>query len=314
MNPKKSPQKLPKTRLGLLIPLFLVAIASHGLAQTVLFDFGRHDNTNGSTITGALPTNGVVVGSATAIGDTTSYVWNSIGTGTQTPATGNPTFNGFQDQTGTSVNWSIGNVQTALTQANGFLNGGLKLVSGQGTSKDPTSLLGKYAVANATGDYWFVDNTVATTGASSRGGFTLSGLDPSLSYTFTLFGSRNSSTTRYTHYFLQGANTGYGFLQTSGLNIGATLGVGTDTGQYDGNDANVLVLSGVNPTAGGTISLSFLGSTTSTSLASNFATASGNSFGYLSFMEVKAVPEPSAVSLLGVGLAGLWAARRNRRS
>ena len=139
MNPKKSPQKLPKTRLGLLFPLFLLAMASHGLAQTVLFDFGRHDNTNGSTITGALPTNGVVVGSATAIGDTTSYVWNSLGTGVTAQASGNPTYTGFQDQAGGSVNWSIGNIQSALTQANGFLNGGLRATSGQGTSKETVS-------------------------------------------------------------------------------------------------------------------------------------------------------------------------------
>jgi hypothetical protein len=300
----------------LIFALNLVIASSTGIAQTVLFDFGRHDNTHGSTITGALPVNGVTVGSATAIGDTVSYTWNSIGTGTNNQVLGNPTYSGFKDQAGGSVGWSIGNIQQSWTQANGFQNGGLSSAGTLNTRKDPSfSLLGKYAVANVTGDYWFVDNTLATTGPASRAGFTISGLDPSLSYTFNLFGSRHSTSARYTHYFLEGSNRGYGLLQTSGSNIGSgdagSIAGNLDTGKYDGNDANILTISGVNPTSAGNISLAFFGTSTSASLADT-PNANGNSFGYLNFMEVSAVPEPSGVSLFAAGLIGLWATHRRR--
>ena len=300
----------------LIFALDLVIASSTGIAQTVLFDFGRHDNTNGSTITGALPVNGVAVGSATAIGDTVSYTWNSIGTGTNNQVLGNPTYSGFKDQAGGSVGWSIGSIQQSWTQANGFQNGGLSSAGTLNTRKDPSfSLLGKYAVANVTGDYWFVDNTLGTTGPASRAGFTISGLDPSLSYTFKLFGSRNATDARYTHYFLTGSNTGYGLLQTSGTDIGSgnagSISGNSDTGKYNGNDANILTISGVNPTVGGNISLSFFGTTTSASLAAT-PNANGNSLGYLNFMEVAAVPEPSGFSLLAAGLIGLWATHRRR--
>jgi hypothetical protein len=300
----------------LISALNLTIASSTTIAQTVLFDFGRHDNTNGATITGALPVNGVTVGSATAIGDTVSYTWNSVGTGNAGQELGNPTYNGFKDQTGASVNWSIRNILQSWTQANGFQTGGLSSAGTLLTRKDPSfSLLGKYAVANVTGDFWFVDNTLATTGPTSRAGFTISGLDPSLSYTFNLFGSRYNTSARYTHYFLNGSNTGYGLLQTSGSNIGSgnagTISGNTDTGKYDGNDANILTIGGINPTAGGNISLSFFGTSTSASLAAT-PNANGNSFGYLNFMEVIAVPEPSGFSLLAAGLIGLWATHRRR--
>ena len=311
-----SKKTVPSNRFVLIFALNLIIASSTSIAQTVLFDFGRHDNSHGSTITGALPVNGVTVGSATAIGDTVSYTWNSVGTGIASQEVGNPTYNGFKDQTGSSVNWSIGNIQQSWTQANGFQNGGLSSASTSNTRKDPSfSLLGKYAVANVTGDYWFVDNTLTPNGPTSRAGFTISGLDPSLSYTFNLFGSRNSTSARYTHYFLNGSNTGYGLLQTSGLNIGSGNAGSTsgnpDSGKYDGNDANILTIGGVNPTVEGNISLSFLGTSTSTSLAAT-PNANGNSFGYLNFMEVTAVPEPSGFSLLAAGLIGLWATHRRR--
>lgn len=303
----------------LLFSIWLGLICT-GSAQTVLFDFGRHDNTNGSTITGALPVNGVTVGSATAVGDTVSYVWNSVGVGTQPQGAGNPTFTGFQDQTGASLGWSIGSLlnlsgtNNAYTQANGFINGGLKQVTGQGTSVNPSfSLLGKLAVANATGDYWFVDNSTTTTGPTARAGFTLSGLDVSKTYSFTMFGTRNSTSTRFTQYFVQGSNSGKDILQTSGTNIGAGNGVGTDTGLYDGNDNRTVTISGITPLSDGTISVAWIGRGDS-NFAADFATATGNSFGYLNVMQVVGVPEPSALSLMGLGLAGLWAVRRTRRS
>jgi hypothetical protein len=311
-----SKKTVPSKRFVLIFALNLIIASSTSIAQTVLFDFGRHDNLNGSTITGALPVNGVTVGSATAIGDTVSYTWNSIGTGSSEQYTGNPTYNGFKDQTGASVGWSIGSIQQSRTEGNGFQNGGLSSSGTLVTRKDPSfSLLGKYAVANVTGDYWFVNNTIATTGPTARAGFTISGLDPSLSYNFNLFGSRYETAARYTHYFLNGSNTGYGLLQTSGSDIGSvnagSISGNTDSGKYNGNDANILTISGVNPTVGGNISLSFFGTSTSTSLAAT-PNANGNSLGYLNFMEVTAVPEPSGFSLLAAGLIGLWATHRRR--
>ncbi|NBW58050.1 hypothetical protein EBR43_09805 [bacterium] len=297
-----------KNYITWLAALLIVAVTNICNADSVLFDFGRHDNTNGMTVTGAISPSGVVVGSATAIGDTTSYVWNSVGATNQLQALNNPSYTGFQTQAGVSVGWSIGNLlsnpvsvtNNAYTQSNGFLNGGLKQISGQSTSINPSfSLLGKYAVANATGDYWFVDNTTATTGGAARAGFTLYGLDPNLQYSFTMFGSRSGTLARYTRYVLIGNNVGDAILQTTGTDIGASnaTGLGGDTGLYNGNDNKTATVSNITPLSDGTISLLFY-SRSDANFSANYSTDVGNTFGYLNLMEVSYIPEPATSNLM----------------
>ena len=53
--------------------------------QTVLFDFGRHDTSNGAVVSTTLyNSNNTAVGPGTAVGDSVSYVWNSLGGSNQT--------------------------------------------------------------------------------------------------------------------------------------------------------------------------------------------------------------------------------------
>ncbi len=116
--------------------------------------------------------------------------------------------------------------------------------------------------------------------------YTFSGLDPASTYDFTIWGSRNANDTRVTRYTL-----GNGVTST------------TDTLQVAGpvNNANVVVLGGIAPTAGGELSLSLV-------------QVSGG-FGYINALRIDtvAVPEPSMWALLGLGIVGIVAIRRRRR-
>ncbi len=306
INGKAGPKKSfsGAIRASLISVGYFVCLLSpwgvYGQEQTVLFDFGRHDTSNGAVVSTTLyNSNNTAVGPGTAVGDSVSYVWNSLGGTNQTQSGSGVSFGQFRDQNGTALSWVIGNLSNPLTQANGFQNGGLKLVSGQGVSKDPTNaLLGKFAVPNATGDYWFVDNTGTRT--NDRAGFLLTGLDVGKRYRFTLFGSRYNTGNRYTRYLVSGYNSASGFLQTSGTDIGAGNGVGTDTNKYDGNDARTLTLPSVTPMPDGTISVAWLGRA-DTNFSSDFSTDSGSSFGYLNFMQVEVFPAGHTAYLVDIG-------------
>ena len=245
----------------------------------------------------------IVVGRGTAAGDTVSYVWNSLGGPNADQGGASVSFSQFQDQDGNALPWTLRDVIASRTEGNGFQTGGLKLVSGQSNSVNPTNgYLGKLAVPNATGDFWFVNHTL-TNGSTHRAGFTLTNLDTAKRYRFTLFGSRNTTNTRFTCYQIAGSNTVGGSLQSSGTDIGAGSGVGTDTNKYDGNDARTLTLPAVTPAADGTILLTWLGRSDSNFPADFAATNAANSFGYLNLMQVEIFPAGYTTYLVDIGSA-----------
>ena len=247
-------------------------------------------------------TRDTTVGRGTAAGDTVSYVWNSLGGPNLDQGGASVSFGQFQDQDGNALPWTLRDVISSRTEGNGFQNGGLKLVSGQANSVNPTkTFLGKLAVPNATGDYWFVNNTITTTGPTARAGFLLTNLDTAKRYRFTLFGSRNQTDPRFTCYQIAGNNTVGGLLQSSGTDIGAGNGVGTDTSKYDGNDARTLTLPAVTPAADGTILLTWLGRSDSNFPADFSAINAANSFGYLNLMQVEVFPTGYTTYLVDIG-------------
>jgi hypothetical protein len=286
MKRSQFPSRVPAAFAALLLAGAAMAPAG---AQAVLFDFGRHDS----------GTNGQIVSSpATPIGGSGTYYWNSVGGAATDQDASNPTFTGFVDTDNNALaGWSIGGLSSNVA-SNGFLNGGLIAGADSSPSVDvginPSAAnLGLFAVANATGDYWF---------STTSGTFTLSGLDNTKTYDFTFFGSRWGTSARYTTYTVDGAGAPVtsGSLQTTGTDIGlgAASGNGGDTGLYDGNDSFTAAVLGVAPDSG------------AISIAIN---AASGGFGYLNAMRVEVIPEPSAASLLALWGAGWAVALRRRR-
>ena len=113
-------------------------------------------------------------------------------------------------------------------------------VTAGGLQSPSALLLSDLAVESATEDYFFVANTTPTNVIE------FSGLDQSSRYIFTMFGTRNTTSTRISEYTLTGNNTSVKTLQTSGENIGSD-------GIYDGNDNTVAVSDTMTPDADGKI-------------------------------------------------------------
>jgi lysophospholipase L1-like esterase len=160
-------------------------------AQTVrsmLADFGPNDVTNGNI---------------TPSPDANGNYWNNILN--QTAVT--DTFRLVDKaNVATGIKLKVG----ANFLTNGIATGGLLA---------PTAaLLGEYAIATATQDYFFLQGT----GATSIGTLTMSGFNPTKRYVFHLFGSRVATTeTRVTQYRLTGATTATLLHTTTGPNVGA---------------------------------------------------------------------------------------------
>jgi hypothetical protein len=241
-------------RLGIA----LACVAQPVCAATYLVDFGPTDGTNGNV---------------TASPDSNGNHWNSWpaslsgGSGITTGPLSNLVSTANQNS---SIDIAVSG---GSFSSNGIVNGGLLAPS--------AALLGDFAIATATQDYFFT---------TSNGELTLSGLNPGFTYDFRFFGTREAAGTRETRYSLTGAGaTSTTTLITSGSNIG-------DDGAYDGNDDEIASISGIAPTAGGEIVL-------------DVDVVSGG-FAYLGILELTAVPEPSRVSLFGIAVAGILMRRR----
>jgi lysophospholipase L1-like esterase len=221
--------------------LLLLALASLTLGQargqtvrSVYADFGLNDISNGNS---------------TPSPDTNGNYWNNIlnQTGVQ------DTFRLVDKaNAATGIKLKVG----AGFQTNGILNGGLLAPS--------AALLGQYAVATATQDYFFL-----ATSATLR----LSGLDRSKRYVFHLFGSRELATeVRTTKFSFAGGNTSTVSQTTSGPNVGAN--------GYAGNNNAIANSDTLTADASGGITLEV------SRIAGTYA--------YLNLMRVDVVPGSTA--------------------
>ena len=103
------------------------------------------------------------------------------------------------------------------------------------------ALLGDFAIATATEDYFY-------TNTNGKGTLQLTGLDPAKSYVFKIFGTRTTNTqTRISQYKIVGANTSIKTLTTTGNGIG--------DGGYHGNNNTIAVSDKVTPTSAGIIDI-----------------------------------------------------------
>ncbi len=151
-------------------------------------------------------------------------------------------------------------------------------------SEAPAGDAAAYPVS-ATDDYFFGHTTpFAGADADPTGQFKLFNLDPSKTYDFTFFASRQTVTdTRDTAYDVTGLNSLSGVLDASN------------------NNTEVLKLSGITPDANNEIFID---------VAPGPNNDNGNGFYYIGLMQVDVVPEPASLSLLAA--SGLLVLGRRR--
>ena len=224
--------------------ILLLALAASGLSQahaqtpavrSMLIDFGVSDGTNGN-ITPSPDANG-------------SY-WNNLLNNTGVA----DTFRLVDKQNAaTGVKVKVG--PNFLT--NGIQTGGLLAPS--------AALLGEYAIATATQDYFFVQGTGSTSMATLR----FSGLSASRRYVFHVFGSRQTATeTRTSQYKFTGGNVSTITQTTSGAGVGAN--------GYPGNNNTITRSDTLTADAAGGITMEL------SKLAGSFA--------YINLMRMDIVP------------------------
>ncbi len=199
----------------------------------ILLDFGPNDGVNGN---------------ATSSPDGSGNNWNNI--------TG-PTAADLLDSSGTASGIDL--QFTTNFSTNGINHGGLLAPD--------AGLLGDFAVATATQDYFF-----ASGGTIS---FKLKDLDPARVYDLRFFGTRETTNARTTRYTATGeAGAAFVDLDTSGIGIG--------DGGYNGNNDTIVELNRVRPDSNGEILID--------------VTAQAGGFGYLGVMSVELIDESDAVT------------------
>ncbi|RZL05056.1 MAG: hypothetical protein EOO62_19965, partial [Hymenobacter sp.] len=226
--------------------ILLLALAALGLHQahaqtttpavrSLLIDFGVNDGTNGN-ITPSPDANG-------------SY-WNNLLNNTAVA----DTFRLVDKQNmATSVKAKV----SANFLTNGIATGGLLAPS--------AALLGEYAIATATQDYFFVQGTGSTSLATVR----FSGLDKSKRYVFHVFGSRQATAEiRTSQYKFTGANVSTITQTTTGTGVGAN--------GYPGNNNTITKSDTVTADAAGGITFEL--------------SKVAGSFAYINLMRMDMVP------------------------
>jgi hypothetical protein len=228
----------------------------HLPASSILIDLGRHD--------------GGANGDITTSPDVNGNYWNNIGPSGGTVAL-NTAITNLVAINNSPTTYGLTVVTSAFLD-NGNQNGGL-------TTPDQL-LLGDFAVATATEDYFFVQGTAAT------GTLKLAGLDPATKYNLGMFASRttDASTTRTTRYSVNDVNGLHVIdLQTSGP------GSGSPARPY-GNDDTVAYLNNLIPNASGQLDLA--------------VTVVDGDFAYLAVLQV--VPTSVSTFLPPTATAGGW--------
>lgn len=182
--------------------------------RSMLLDFGPNDGTNGNI---------------TPSPDGNGNYWNNILNNTGVA----DTFRLVDKQNAaTGVKVKVG--PNFLT--NGIATGGLLAPS--------AALLGEYAIATATQDYFFVQGT----GSTATGTLRFSGLDKTKRYVFQMFGSRQTTAeTRTSQYKFTGANVSTITQTTTGANVGAN--------GYAGNNNTITTSDTLTADAAGGITL-----------------------------------------------------------
>lgn len=165
-------------------------LSAQTLTQTLYFDFGKSDATNGNTTVGA---------------DANGHYWNNI----VSDESGSPSTKpaGYRVELVNGANEPTGFVfeTTEAFRANGRKNGGLLSPSAEH--------LGDLAVATTTEDYFFIES-----GQNDKGAFLLQNLDPGKAYKFYVFGSRQGTDNRTAVYSIGGLNGSHGTLTATGTN------------------------------------------------------------------------------------------------
>ncbi|MEI7502920.1 MAG: Ig-like domain-containing protein, partial [Paludibacter sp.] len=200
-----------KKSIAILFALlsFIFTTNSQTLNQSVFIDFGLNYSTNGII---------------TASPDVNGNFWNNH----TSVAVGAITI--LKNQAGTASGFTITNV-TTFGANGGTAYGGLMA---------PTAaLLGDFAIASATQDYFFLStaNTTYT--------LKISGLNVSKGYKFYVFGSRENATSRISKYVFTGSTSVTGTLPTSGSNLSGT--------GYNGNNSTIFTTSILTPNASGEV-------------------------------------------------------------
>ena len=202
---------------------------------------GAFTDTSQITVLAALPTNSFLIdfgpddgtnGNITMSPDLNGNHWNNIVDPSATSAISN-----IIDYTGSSTGYNL--TVSSDMSANGILNGGL-------LAPDP-ALLGEFAINTVTQDYFFNFNS------TSR--LTISGLETNTAYSFNIFGSRNTTSTRISQYTISGL-TQYGINTTLiGTNQSSGAGIGLGTSSPNGNDSIVYASELIFPNALGEITI-----------------------------------------------------------
>ncbi|MEI8273607.1 MAG: T9SS type A sorting domain-containing protein [Paludibacter sp.] len=240
------------------VPQTLTVSSYLAFKQSIFFDFGPKDGTNGDETTGA---------------DANGNYWNNISTATgSTTMPLNTPFAGLLNSANLNTGYSLSFTNTGFI-TNGKLNGGLlsPFTSQFGTNSE-------LVIASATEDYIY-------TGSTTNGPvITFSGLNPAKKYKFKIFGCRNSNSDRAGQYTLQGAGAAtVGTIQSStatglggtvyidaatsyptNLNVSYTLtssGSNTQAVTYYGNNSTVFTSGLIQPDGTGVITLTTITTT-----------------------------------------------------
>lgn len=238
---------MKKNYFAFLALLFCMLTATQGvfsvdLNQTMYFDFGP---SSGRGVITSNPVNGTY--------------WNNI-VNTQDGLTMTP-LNSYDLVN--SLNASTG-YQLEITKAFKTNTGGEG-----GLTSPSTELLDDLAVATATQDYFYVENSNAK--------FKIKNLDANRRYKFYLFGTRSTSETRITKFIITGESAVEGTHQTSGINGG-------------GNIANLYITELITPDSNGEIHLEMLNAT--------------SSFGYLNAMKLEEYTTGPIIRAESITLSG----------
>lgn len=181
-------------------------------------------------------------------------------------------------------------LSSMITSANGATTVGLTIsdIAGGGTGDYNAGLTpnagldgGKFAYTNVTDDALFWTATDTPT-------LNFTGLNDSLTYSFTFYGSRVSANERYTTYQI-GAQSAE--LHTSGSTLPSSW-----------NSSSVVTISGVT-SSGGAVNVDMSGFT-------GAGKTGAATFGYLNALQITSVPEPSSALFLVLGAPALLGARR----